>query len=69
MTERRGRPRLGALSGSLRLATSPVPGEVECSGACAYPHRHRYACLAKQPAGRATADAATLARYGRGLAL
>jgi len=29
------RRRLGALSGSLKLATSPVPGEVEFSALCA----------------------------------
>src|SRR5690349_12608107 len=36
--------RLGALSGSLRLATSPVPGEVECRGACAMLHAQRHRC-------------------------
>jgi HlyD family secretion protein len=37
----RSRPRLSALSGSLRLATSPVPGEVEFPSAGADPHRQR----------------------------
>src|SRR5215218_6866446 len=65
----RSRPRLSALSGSLRLATSPVPGEVEFSSACAARTGSVGAGLALRFAGRALAGATTLARYGRGTAL
>jgi hypothetical protein len=41
--------RLSALPGSLRLATSPVPGEVELSTLCAIPLRQRCACPRTTP--------------------
>src|SRR4051812_22606074 len=44
--------RVSALSGSPKLATSPVPGEVESPVACAAPNRHRCTWLAQQSAGR-----------------
>src|SRR5215210_3932802 len=64
--------RLSALSGSPRLATSPVPGpvpgEVEFPRACAIPHRHRCGHRRTKLRREDDAEDRPLSRYGRGTA-